>query len=594
MANNRKLIPYGISNFEKVRLENYYYVDKTGYIPNLESYNYILFLRPRRFGKSLFLNMLEAYYSTRYADKFDSLFGDLEIGKHPTEIHSSYLTLRFSFASVNSNPDKVEESFNWIALKTIESFVNVNATNLPQDTYNRVINGCTSCHNALFSLANIISECGKKLYVMIDEYDNFANTLMTVDENKYSQIMHADGSIRLFYNLLKDASAGNGCAIDRIFITGVSPLCLSDVTSGFNIAANLSTEPRFNAMVGFSENDVRIMLTYYAEANDIPLQDAESQLPLMKSYYDNYCFSEEAAEDGEHVFNSDMTLYFIDKFVGRRGKAPNVLLDDNVKQDFNKIRMMVRYESSFGNRSSLMQSILNDGYTLAQLNTQFQIRELTDESNLSSLLFYLGMLTYGKATPPEGGGRSIVTLVVANEAMRQQYAKYLAIAYADTLQWRTDINTMNKLWANWSYFGQWQPLITHIASAMHDNDSVRDFTPQAESFIKGFILAHLYNIKGFIVRTEAEMSHGYSDIYLYPIVPEFRNALVLELKYLKPTATDTEVENARKEAHKQIAQYVADKRLRTEAEAKGWTLVAAVAVFRGWTAEVIEELTVNS
>ncbi len=589
MANNRKRIPYGISNFESMRLENYYYVDKTAYISSLEEYKYVLFLRPRRFGKSLFLNTLEAYYSVRYADKFDKFFGDLEIGSHPTELRNSYLTLRFSFASVNSNPDKVEESFNWIALKTIESFININAAYLPPETHSKVIDGCTSCHNALFELANIISECGKKLYVMIDEYDNFANTLMTVDENMYSKIMHADGSVRLFYNLLKDATAGNGCAIDRIFITGVSPLCLSDVTSGFNIAANISTDARFNAMAGFSSSEVHDMLMYYADACAIPRQKAEDQFPLMKSYYDNYCFSKDAAEEGEHVFNSDMTLYFISKFIDRKGKTPQVLLDDNVKQDFNKIRMMVRYESKFGSKSKRMQSILTNGYVLSPLKTEFQIRELTEEKNLVSLLFYLGLLTYGTHTRDRNEESSNVTcLIVANEAMRQQYGIYLTQAYSESLHWRTDIDTMDDLWINWSYFGQWEPLITYIAQVMQDNDSVRDFTPQAESFVKGFMLAHLCMGDGYVVRTEAEMNHGYSDIYLYPINLEYRNALVLELKYLKPSATDEEVECVRQEAREQVAHYVADKRLQEEADAKGWTLVAAVAVFRGWTAEVVE------
>ncbi len=588
MANGKKIIPYGLSKFDKIRLGNYYYVDKTGYIRNLENYNYAIFLRPRRFGKSLFADMLRTYYDINQADKFDTLFGDLAIGKAPTPIHSTYLILAFDFSAVDSAPANVQESFNKVALQKIDDFTRRYSDKLPADTRKQVIESGLNCAEALIRLTSLVSQTNYKMYVVIDEYDNFANTLMTVDEASYIKLLHADGFVRLFYNVLKSATTDTG-AIDRIFITGVSPLCLSDVTSGFNIAMNLSTEPRFNAMAGFTEPEVRELLAYYAEAEPLPKDVAMTQLPLMKAYYDNYCFSQDAAEAGEHVFNSDMTLYFIDKYVGRKGKTPDNMLDPNIKQDYNKVRMMVRYETQFGNKSKRMQNILNNGYVVSPLNPEFQIRELADEKNLVSLLFYLGLLTYGRVRLERNGvTREMAGFVVANEAMREQYGKYLSQAYRDNLQWRTDNDTMDSLWVEWSYFGEWRPLISYIASVMKDNDSVRDFGPEGESFVKGFMLAHLCNGYGYAVRTEAEMGHGYSDIYLYPINPDYRNAMVLELKYLKPSASDNEVEQTRLAARNQVAKYVADKRLLAEAQARGWEFVAAVAVFRGWKAEAIE------
>lgn len=590
MANSKKLLPYGISSFEKVRLENYYYVDKTAYLRSLEEYNYILFLRPRRFGKSLFVNMLKAYYDVNYADKFDALFGDLAIGKEPTHLRNSYLMLSFGFSGVDSRPENVQESFNSSAISSIERFLSAYKDKLGPEARKKVIEQTPNCAQALKALSALVAEAGYKIYVTIDEYDNFANTLMTVDEASYEKLLHADGFVRFFYNVLKEATTDNQAAIDRIFITGVSPLCLSDVTSGFNIAANISTDIRFNAMVGFTTDEVREMFTYYHDFYGDFRHSVEELLALTKPYYDNYCFSRESAMySGEHMFNSDMTLYFLMKYNGGYHTIPDSFIDDNVKQDFNKIRMMVRYESSFGNKSKRMQSILNDGYTLATLNTEFQIRELSDEKNLVSLLFYLGLLTYGKIQIDRNGKPfEAISLVVANDTMRRQYGTYLTRAYSETLHWRTDNDTMDDLWINWSYFGQWGPLISYIVSVMQENDSVRDYTPQAESFVKGFLLAHLCKGNGYIARTEAEMGHGYSDIYLYPVNPEYRNALVLELKYLKPSATDTEVKNARKEARIQVAGYIADKRLQTEAEAREWTLAAAVVVFRGWKAEVVE------
>ena len=575
-----------MTDFATIRREDYYYVDKSGYIPRLETVRFALFLRPRRFGKSLFTNMLKAYYDINYAEKFDALFGNLEIGKSPTELHNTYLVLSFNFSAVKSSPEQVQESFNSLALTQIGNFISNYESILPAGARKEVMESGLDCAEALLQVSTICSKANQKIYLVIDEYDNFANTLMSVDRGSYEKILHADGFIRYFYNVLKAATTENQAAIDRIYITGVSPLCLSDVTSGFNIAANLSTDPRFNAMVGFTEGDVRTMLEYYSPAlGDSP--DIEGNLlPAMKAYYDNYCFSEDAAEDGEHLFNSDMALYFIDKCISRKGKIPKVMLDSNAKQDYNKIRMMIRYESQFGEKSEKMQSILNNGYTVSSINPEFQIRELTSPQNLVSLLFYLGLLTYGKVRLANQNAEVIIPKV-ANEAMRQQYGTYLNDTYGDALHWRTDSSKLDELWNSWQFFGQWEPLITYIASVMHDNDSVRDFGPEGEQFVKGFMLAHLCNGNGYVIRTEAEMGHGYSDIYLYPIASEYRHALVLELKYLKPTESDDKVKATAKLAKEQVAAYVADKRLRDEAETRGWTLTAAIAVFRGWKAEVI-------
>ena len=588
MANKRKRLPYGVSDFESVRLENYYYVDKTGFIPSLEDYNYVLFLRPRRFGKSLFANMLKAYYDINYADKFDALFGELEIGKEPTPSHNTYLVLSFNFSGVDSKPENVQESFNRSALMSIEIFLSAYKEKLGEYAHEKVIEGTQNCAEALRALSIITSEAGYKMYIVIDEYDNFANTLMSVNEDSYHDILHADGFVRYFYNVLKEATTNNNAAIDRIFITGVSPLCLSDVTSGFNIARNLSTNANFNNMVGFTEEEANKMLTYFIDADGQRKNTVESLLPVVRAYYDNYSFSRYAEEQGEHVFNSDMLLYFIDNYTSNGYRMPKNIVDANAKSDYVKLQTLTQRADTFEEKNSMMQTILNDGYVLSEVNPEFQVCELTESQNFISMLFYMGLLTYGES--PDG----MEALVIANEAMRQQYGTYLSTSYAKMMNWRTDQLMMSKLWMNWGVKGQWQPLISYIASVMQENDSVRDFTPQAESFVKGFMLAHLCKGNGYVVRTEAEMDHGYSDIYLYPIVPEYRNALVLELKYLKPTATDAEVESVRQAARKQVANYVADKRLQAEAEAKGWGLAAAVAVFRGWKVEAVEGFSVNS
>ena len=583
MANNIKLIPYGISDFEAIRFGNYYYVDKTSYLRSLEECKYVLFLRPRRFGKSLFVNMLKTYYDISYADRFDALFGDLAIGKDPTPIHNKYLMLSFGFARVDGSPAKVEKSFNEVALEQIGFFVDRYEGLLPKETRDYVLEDGLDCSRALSRLNYIVGKAGHKIYLTIDEYDNFANTLMSVDEECYNRILHADGFVRLFYNAIKDATTENNTAVERIFITGVSPLCLSDVTSGFNIAANLSNLHKLNSMVGFTTSEVREMIGYYHDAYGSYNHSVDEIVDFIKPYYDNYCFSKQSAERGEdHLFNSDQTLYFLMQY-NDSFAFPDEMIDENTRSDYRKMSAVLGNHGDEAERVEILQQILDDGYYYRDLKTQFQVYELGNIRNLVSLLYYLGLLTYGRT--PEGD----VAFVVANEAMRQQHSDYLSTCYAEALNWRTDINKMDRLWSRWARYGEWKPFVEYVLSVMHDNDSVRDHGDEGEAFVKGFLLAHICHGNSYIVKTEAELGHGYSDIYMYP-VSRYHHALLIELKYLHHGATDNAVKKIAAEAREQIKKYIADKRLQAEAEARGWTLHPVVAVVRGWDAEVVEEV----
>lgn len=586
MAKDGLRLPYGITDFMKIRREGYYYCDKTQYIPLLEQDHFIIFLRPRRFGKSLLLNVLDAYYNVKYADRFDELFSGLAIGDTPTPLRGSYLVLKFNFSTVDSNPRNVQESFHENVMATLRSFVRAYASHLPDGAGQRIMADGVTMPGALTALFDEVQTAGQRLYVMIDEYDNFANSLMTIDENGYNEAMHGEGYVRLFYNVLKAGTTANDAAIDRIFITGVSPLCLSDVTSGFNIGINYSLEPDFNGMAGFTEKEAREMLSYYSRGGDVFRHTVDELVEVMRPYYDNHCFSDVAARRGEHMFNSNMVLYFIKKYMGNYGEIPKQMLDPNARSDYNKVRMMVKVERSFGDRSRLMQDIVNNGYHDGDLTAEFRLNELTQPDKMASLLFYLGLLTYGQAV-------GMTTLVVANEAMREQYRDYLATCYAATVDWRTDINTMNRLWGSWSRDGLWRPMVEYIASVMHDNDSVRDHSRDGEAFVKGFMLAHICAGQGYLVQTEREAGHGYSDITLTPIREDYRHALVLELKYCRPGSADADVERLRSEAVAQVARYAADKGLKKGQEAKGKKLHAGVAVFRGWTLEVVEDVKID-
>ncbi len=583
MENKIKLIPYGISSFDSLRRDNYYYVDKTNYIRELEETKYVLFLRPRRFGKSLFVNTLISYYDINSADRFDTLFGDLSIGKDPTPLHNTYLMLPFGFSGIDCRPENVQESFDNSALLTIKKFLDRYRDRLRPDAYKLVIEDTPNSAEALKVLAKVVEETDYKIYVTIDEYDNFANTLMSVDEDCYNKILHADGYVRLFYNVLKEATTSNLSVIERIYITGVSPLCLSDVTSGFNIAANISTEKQFNAMVGFTTSEVREMIKYYHDAYGCK-RPADETVDFIKPYYDNYCFSKLSAEQGEdHLFNSDQTLFFLRKYNDGNQTIPEEMIDENSRSDYKKMAAVLGNHGDEQERVEILQQILEDGYYDCDLKTQFQVLELGNIRNLVSLLYYLGLLTYGRT--PEGD----VSLIVANEAMRQQHSDYLSLCYAETLHWSPNINKMDKLWTRWARYGEWKPFIEYVLSVMHDNDSVRDHGDEGEAFVKGFLLAHICHGNNYIVRTEAELGHGYSDILLYP-TNRYKHALLIELKYLHRSETDNAVKKIAEGARSQIKGYMADKRLREEAEAKGWVLHAVVAVVRGWDAEIIEEV----
>ena len=306
-----KKLPYGLSDFPRLISEDYYYVDKTRYIELLENQpNYLFLLRPRRFGKSLFLAMLEAYYSVDYAERFEELFGELYIGKHATKAHNKYLVLRFNFSEVSSNPDEVEQSFKAYCNAVIIRFIKKYEHLLGKEIWEELDREEELPGLQLGKIARYISDNNcPHIYLLIDEYDNFTNTLLTTyGTERYRKTTHGEGFIREFFNVIKAATTGPDAAIDRLFITGVSPVTMDDVTSGFNIGTNISMKPEFNSIIGFSTEEVRQMISYYKSEGALPEKVmVDDLLEEMRPWYDNYCFSEDMSD--EHMFNSDMTLH---------------------------------------------------------------------------------------------------------------------------------------------------------------------------------------------------------------------------------------------------------------------------------------------
>ncbi|MBQ3689836.1 MAG: AAA family ATPase [Bacteroidales bacterium] len=573
-------IPYGETDFVTMRKENSYYVDKTAYIRYFENAaKYIMFLRPRRFGKSLFLNTLAAYYDVLRKDDFKQNFLGLDIFNNPTPKQGQYMILKFNFSGIDSSKGSVETSFNLKTYNTILAFVKQYQKFLPENAEEEIKKSNGKCDEALTTLEFLMQNSPQKIYIMIDEYDNFANTLFSTDEDAYKNLTHGDGFFRLFFNVLKGMTTDNNAAVERVFITGVSPLTLSDVTSGFNIAANLSIESNFNEVMGFSESEVRAMLEYYREETGVFKHSVDELITIMKTHYDNYCFSSDMVEN-ERVFNSDMVLYFVSKY-SAKGRIPEKLVDSNVSTDFFKMEKMVKIEKDFGEKSEIILNIINTGKTFFDLNPEFAIAELSKPSNLKSLLYYMGLLSYGI----DEEGRRI--FVVPNDTVRQQYCRYMADCYNQTIGWRTDSAKLDYLWEKLVFNGDCKPFITYIASVMKDNSSVRDFDAQGEFFVKGFFLSHFCKNSNYLAYTELEADHGFTDMYLEPL-GYIHHAYMIEFKYCNKNSSDDVVNKLKADAKAQLERYLSDHRIQEKCTNRKWDLHTAVIVFRGWKLEVLE------
>ena len=387
MEQNPKEIPYGVSDFVTIAEQNIYYVDKTMYIPELEAQaRNLFFIRPRRFGKSLFLGMLHAYYDVRTKDKFQQWFGNLWIGKHPTPSQGRYQVLHLDFSQVGGTIDKLEENFNLYLGIALDGFVRDYADFYSENVKAKVY----STEYAGGKLGLIQSEAKSKgypLYLIIDEYDNFTNTVLNeLGENVYHAITHAEGFYRDIFKKFKGS-------FERIFITGVSPVTLDDVTSGFNIGWHISTKEEFNQMLGFSTEDVREMFEYYKRVGQIkPEADIEAIIQEMKPWYDNYCFSEDALETQSKVFNCDMVFYYLRNYISR-GEGPKEMIDPNTRTDYNKMKKLLQLDKLDGDRKGVIRTIAEQGEIVCRLEETFPAYKITDPEIFPSLLFYYGMLT---------------------------------------------------------------------------------------------------------------------------------------------------------------------------------------------------------
>ena len=580
VSSERKLLPYGMMNFADIRLDNYYYVDKTSFIPVIEqSDRFFFFIRPRRFGKSLTLNMLQHYYDVRTRDKFDALFGDLYIGKHPTRDRNSYLVLYLNFSGISGELHNYRQGLDAHCNTSFDYFCDIYAEYLPKGI-KEVLNEKAGAVEQLDYLYHQCELAGQQIYLFIDEYDHFTNAILSDAESihRYTEETHKEGYLRAFFNRVK---AGTYSSIKRCFITGVSPVTMDDLTSGFNIGTNYSLTPKFNAMMGFTEDEVREMLTYYS--TKAPFHHTVDELiELMKPWYDNYCFAQECY-DQPTLYNSNMVLYFVKNYIDNNGKAPRNMIESNIRIDYEKLRMLIRKDKEFAHDASIIQTLVSQGYITGELKDGFPAANIVDSDNFVSLLYYFGMLTVS------GTFEGQTKLIIPNQVVREQLYTYLLNTYNEA-----DLSFSNhekdELSSALAYRGAWQSYFDYIADCLKRYASQRD-KQKGESFVHGFTLAMTAQNRFYRPISEADTQSGYVDIFLSPmleIYPDMSHSYIIELKYAKYKDPESRVEELRAEAIAQANRYADTDRVKN---AIGTTqLHKIVVVYKGMEMRVCEEV----
>ena len=588
MEQQVKQVPYGVADFAMVIEQNLYYVDKTMFIPELEKQpRNLFFIRPRRFGKSIFLSMLYSYYDCTQSHKFQSLFGNLWIGQHPTPLQGKYQVLFLDFSQITGNIDKLETKFNSYLSINLDAFVR-QYSEYYQAEMEEIL-----AQEDFEEKMELIFKAAKAhqyhLYLIIDEYDNFTNVILNErGEKVYHAITHADGFYRDVFKKFK----GN---FERIFMMGVSPVTLDDVTSGFNIGWNISIKPEFDEMLGFSTTDVVEMFTYYKEHGSIPADsDIDAIVNDMKPWYDNYCFAEEALKKKTRMFNCGMVLYYLRNYMDA-GCPPEEMIDPNTRTDYGKMKKLLQFDKLDGERKGIIRKIAEEEQIVTQLYESFSAYQIPKAEIFPSLLFYYGMLTI------KGTRGSKLILGIPNNNVRKQYYGYLEEEYQAKAY--VDVNQLTDYYYDMAYDGKWEEGLRFMADAYAKVSSVRDGI-EAERNLQGFFMAYLNLNDYYITAPELELNHGYCDFFLLPDLTHYasQHSYILELKVLskkdfsaivegeftedgKPM---TKAEKQWREAVEQIHRYAEAPRV--EALRQGTKLHLIIMQFEGWELKRMEEV----
>ena len=547
-------IPYGVKDFKRIRLEDFYYVDKTAFIRRLEARaNFLFFVRPRRFGKSLLCETLRCYYDVAEKGNFDRLFGGLDIGKDPTANASRYFVLSLDFSYVNASRGETwSAKFENYLNNALRNLIDGHRAELSAVADGDELIALLGAGDKFDVVVPLIKRLGYGLYVIVDEYDNFTNEIVsTAGKVPYKEITHGTGFYRGWFKKFKGTC-------DRIFMTGVSPVTMDDLTSGFNIATNITQEEGFNAMVGFTAAETRRLFEDFQGAGKFS-DAAEGHLRTVKAWYDSYCFSRPCA-GRETLYNCDMALYYLGKLVAS-GRPPENLIDANIRSDWNKLRAILaaqRHAETYEGVLPLTEELADRGEVSFPLVESFPVEGILKEENFKSLYYYYGIVTMSRVW------RGNLQFRIPNECVRRQIFDYMREEYAKRPN-AVDTSEFTAKFDAFAWDGEWRDFLTYLAEKYRDNGSPRDGL-HGEARINGYLRAYLTMKSAFTVKPELSHPCGYSDYALFPdrtlpegCVPE--QSYLIEMKHSKAGASDAEVAAKHAEALAQLEAYAADPNL---------------------------------
>ena len=548
-----KKLPYGISNYEELIKENYYYVDKTMYIEKLENLpeKRILFLRPRKFGKTLFTSTLENYYDLKKENEFEELFGNTYIGKNPTKLKNTYHILKFNFSGIDtSNEEATMKGFKNEVASSIQVFVEKYRMNF-------FVNMEEEAEGILDNLikAFSIQKAGEKIYVIVDEYDHFANELLGFHTDQFKNLVSKNGKVRKWYEILKK---GTESVVDRIFITGVAPITLDSLTSGFNISSDKTQSASFNEMMGFTNKELDTML----EELGINAQEKKSLMPIMKENYDGYKFSIEATEK---LYNSNMCLYFLNRYLERR-EIPNQLIDMNIASDYSKLGKMLDLCQGEEREKIIEKTVAGEGI-VGEITEKFNPAMEFTEKDLISMLFYLGYLTIA------GEELEMPELKIPNRVMKEIYSEYFMNILNKNADLQIAESEYTEILKEIALEGKIDKLVS-LAQKYLENLSNRDYVKFDEKYIKLIFYCIAMNLKIFRLKSEMEVQRKYPDILLIPKnQTKGYKGIMIEFKYLKKEQAE-KLQEKQEEARKQIEEYTELEEIKDIPNLNCYTIVA--------------------
>ena len=548
-----KKLPYGISNYEELITDGYYYVDKTMYIEKLENLpeKRITFLRPRKFGKTLFTSTLENYYDILKADKFDRLFADTYIGNHPTKLKNSYCILKFNFSGIDtSNEDATMIGFKEKVTLSVNRFTK----DYGLDFY---ANPDLTTEGLLSNILEAFrtQKPGSKIYVIIDEYDHFANELLGFHTNQFKNLVSKNGKVRKWYEILKE---GTESVIDRIFITGVAPITLDSLTSGFNISFDITQDFRFNEMMGFTQKE----LTKMMEELELYEEEQDRLLPVMKENYDGYKFSIDALEN---LYNSNMCLYFLNAYLIKR-EIPSQLIDVNIASDYSKLGNMLDLCKG-EEREKIIEKTVTGEEILSEITTKFNPAIEFTEKDLISMLFYLGYLTIA------GEEFETPELKVPNRVMKEIYSDYFIKTLNQNANLQVSSSIYTEIMHEIALDGKIDKMV-NLVQIYLQNLSNRDYMNFDEKYIKLIFYCIAMNLKVFIIKSEMEVQRKYPDILLIPKdESKGYKSVMIEFKYLKK-GEENKLAEKQDEARKQIEEYSMFEEIKDIPNLSKYTVVA--------------------